>query len=208
MGCWRRRRRRGGSAGRSREDLWVVERSVHAVTSSRWWRLLGGGTLGGERGGAGLEDAADLRTALRARGPWSEATRRSGSLTSVGGPAVMKVPAPWRVCTTPIAASERRPARTLVRLTPLACASSRSDATRSPAAGRASRSADDVPRRPARGLDLSAACAGVPCYWTLHSRQLKQRRSRLSSRLNQSVGPVCDPGTFQSAWIQGQCRYR
>ena len=42
--------------------------------------------------------------------PCSAASKPSGSFTRAGGPAVMNVPAPWRVVTTPMVASERRPA--------------------------------------------------------------------------------------------------
>ena len=51
--------------------------------------------------------------------PWSAARKLSASVPSDGGPAGMKVPEPCRDCTTPIAASARRPARTVGRLTPI-----------------------------------------------------------------------------------------
>jgi len=58
--------------------------------------------------------------------PCRVASRLSGSLSSIGGPAATKVPAPWRVTSSPLAASERSAARTLGRLTPMRRASSRS----------------------------------------------------------------------------------
>ena len=64
--------------------------------------------------------------------PWRAAIRLRGPVDSFGGPAVMKLPAPWRDSTTPTAASERRPARTEGRLTLIWRASSRSAGRRSP----------------------------------------------------------------------------
>jgi hypothetical protein len=50
----------------------------------------------------------------------------------MGGPSVMKVPAPWRAWMMPIAESACSPARTDGRLTPICVASSRSGGSRSP----------------------------------------------------------------------------
>ena len=59
--------------------------------------------------------------------PWSAAWNRSASVPKAGGPPAMNDPAPGRIWTTPITASDRRPARRLGRLTPSCRASSRSD---------------------------------------------------------------------------------
>ncbi len=64
--------------------------------------------------------------------PCSAAMKLSGSVPSTGGPSVMNVPAPWRACTTPMAASACKPARTLGRLTPICDASTRSGGNRPP----------------------------------------------------------------------------
>ena len=64
--------------------------------------------------------------------PWSAAWKRSASVPNAGGPPAMNEPAPGRITTTPISASDRRPARRLGRLTPSVRASSRSAGRRSP----------------------------------------------------------------------------
>jgi hypothetical protein len=79
--------------------------------------VLAGGALGGQAHGADLQHAARLEHLFLGE-PVQRRHELSGPVASVGGPSVMKVPAPCRACTTPIADSACSPARTDGRLTP------------------------------------------------------------------------------------------
>ena len=110
----------------------VGERGVHlGDLFGEFGDVLVGGALGGERG----DEASRTRRAsniCQGRKPCSAPSTVRELESSAGGPLETKVPAPWRLLSTPMAERKPMPARSEERLIFSSRASSRSGGRRSP----------------------------------------------------------------------------